>query len=70
LFERGTTSGATEAVKASPGGSFAASVAETKTTPASVVVVIQEIFGVNQAMRGIAAWIADLGFVAVAPELF
>jgi carboxymethylenebutenolidase len=51
-------------------GSFAAYVVEPKTKPAGVVVVIQEIFGVNQAMRDIAAWVADLGFIAVAPDLF
>jgi carboxymethylenebutenolidase len=51
-------------------GSFAAYVVEPKTKPAGVVVLIQEIFGVNQAMRDIAAWVADLGFIAVAPDLF
>ena len=34
------------------------------------MVVIQEIFGVNQAMRDTCAWVADLGFVAVCPDLF
>ena len=51
-------------------GGFDAYVVEPKTRPAGVVVVIQEIFGVNQAMRDVAAWIADLGFIAVAPDLF
>jgi carboxymethylenebutenolidase len=51
-------------------GSFSAYVTETKTTPAGVVVLIQEIFGVNQAMRDIAAWVADLGFIATCPDLF
>ena len=51
-------------------GDFAAYVVEPKKEPAGVVVVIQEIFGVNQAMRDIAAWIADLGFIAVCPDLF
>lgn len=51
-------------------GSFSAYVAAPKTSPAGVVVLIQEIFGVNQAMRDIAAWVADLGFIAVAPDLF
>ena len=41
-----------------------------KTRPAGVVVLIQEIFGVNQAMRDIAAWVADMGFIAVCPDLF
>ncbi|MGD0103634.1 MAG: dienelactone hydrolase family protein [Rhodopila sp.] len=51
-------------------GSFAAYVMEPRAKPAGVVVVIQEIFGINQAMRDAAAWIADLGFIAVAPDLF
>jgi carboxymethylenebutenolidase len=51
-------------------GGFAAYVVQPKATPAGVVVLIQEIFGVNQAMRDIAAWVADLGFIAVCPDLF
>lgn len=51
-------------------GRFAAYVAEPKTKPAGAVVLIQEIFGVNQAMRDIAAWVADIGFIAVCPDLF
>jgi carboxymethylenebutenolidase len=58
-------------IKATDGtGDFAAYVVEPKTKPAGVVVVIQEIFGVNQAMRDVAAWIADMGFIAIAPDLF
>ena len=51
-------------------GSFAAYLLEPKSRPAGVVVLIQEIFGVNQAMRDTAAWVADLGFIAVCPDLF
>src|SRR6201988_3790728 len=51
-------------------GSFSAYLLEPKTKPAGVVVLIQEIFGVNQAMRDIADWVADLGFIAVCPDLF
>lgn len=62
---------ATITIKATDGsGSFGAYVVEPKTKPAGVVVVIQEIFGVNQAMRDTAAWVADLGFIAVVPDLF
>jgi carboxymethylenebutenolidase len=58
-------------IKATDGsGSFTAYVTEPAAKPAGVVVLIQEIFGVNQAMRDIAAWVADLGFIAVAPDLF
>ena len=51
-------------------GSFSAYVQAPKTTPTGVVVLIQEIFGVNQAMRDTAAWVADMGFIAVCPDLF
>jgi carboxymethylenebutenolidase len=58
-------------IQASDGsGSFSAYLVEPKTKPAGVVVLIQEIFGVNQAMRDIAAWVADMQFIAVCPDLF
>jgi len=58
-------------VQASDGtGSFSAYLLEPKSKPAGVVVLIQEVFGVNQAMRDIAAWVADLGFIALCPDLF
>ena len=58
-------------INASDGsGRFSAFLVEPKDKPAGAVVLIQEIFGVNQAMRDIAAWVADLGFLAVCPDLF
>ena len=51
-------------------GSFNARVVEPARTPAGAVVVIQEIFGVNDAMRATAAEIAAMGFVAIVPDLF
>jgi carboxymethylenebutenolidase len=51
-------------------GSFSAYLLEPKNKPAGAVVLIQEIFGVNQAMRDSAAQAADLGFFAVCPDLF
>ena len=51
-------------------GSLSAYLAEPANKPAGVVVLIQEIFGVNQAMRDIAAWVAGSGFIAVCPDLF
>ena len=51
-------------------GSFSAYLVEPANKPTGVVVLIQEIFGVNQAMRDIAAWVADIGFIAVCPDLF
>ena len=41
-------------------GSFSAYMQKPKSTPTGVVVLIQEIFGVNQAMRDTAAWV-DFG---------
>jgi carboxymethylenebutenolidase len=32
--------------------------------------MIQEIFGVNAAMQALSAWVADMGFIAIAPDLF
>jgi carboxymethylenebutenolidase len=58
-------------IKATDGsGEFSAYVVEPKAKPAGVVVLIQEIFGVNQAMRDAASWVADMGFIAVCPDLF
>jgi len=58
-------------IQASDGsGSFSAYLLEPKAKPAGVVVLIQEVFGVNQAMRDIAAWVADMRFIAVCPDLF
>lgn len=51
-------------------GKFNAWLAEPAGRPAGAVVLIQEIFGVNQAMKETAAWVADLGFLALVPDLF
>ncbi len=55
-------------------GEFAAYVAKPKSTPsggpAGAVVMIQEIFGINHAMRALSDWVAEMGFLAVAPDLF
>jgi carboxymethylenebutenolidase len=62
---------ATITIQATDGsGSFSSYLVEPKSKPAGVVVLIQEVFGVNHAMRDIAAWVADLGFIAVCPDLF
>jgi carboxymethylenebutenolidase len=51
-------------------GSFDAYVATPDAPNGAAVVVIQEIFGVNAVMRGIADDLAAQGYVAVAPDLF
>jgi carboxymethylenebutenolidase len=58
-------------VQASDGsGSFDAYLVEPEKKPAGAVVLIQEIFGVNDAMRATAKEVADLGFFAICPDLF
>jgi carboxymethylenebutenolidase len=51
-------------------GSFDCYLLEPKAKPAGAVVVIQEIFGVNESLRETCAEIADMGFFALAPDLF
>jgi len=51
-------------------GQFAAFVYKPKAAPAGAVVVIQEIFGVNDALRATCMELAAMGFIAVAPDLF
>jgi carboxymethylenebutenolidase len=55
---------------AGPAGAFKAYVARPAGEPKGAVVVIQEIFGVNDGIRGKADWLAGEGFLAVAPDLF
>lgn len=62
--------GATIELKAKDGHRFAAYRAEPATAPRGGLVVIQEIFGVNQHMRNVCEGFAADGFVAVAPALF
>ena len=50
-------------------GAFAAYLALPAHGTGPGVVVIQEIFGVNQGMRDIADWYAARGFVALCPEV-
>jgi len=51
-------------------GSFSAYVAKPAATKAPAIVVIQEIFGVNAVMRGIADDFAREGYLAICPDLF
>lgn len=53
-----------------PDGSFNCYVARPAAAMAPVVVVIQEIFGVNAGIRSIADDYAAKGYIAVAPDLF
>ena len=53
-----------------PDGEFSAYVARPQAAKAPAVVVIQEIFGVNQVMRDITDGLAGQGYLAICPDLF
>ena len=53
-----------------PDGDFSAYVSRPTAAKAPAVVVIQEIFGVNAVMRGIADHFAAVGYLAICPDLF
>ncbi|PZQ65475.1 MAG: carboxymethylenebutenolidase [Phenylobacterium zucineum] len=53
-----------------PDGEFSAYVARPSAEKAPAVVVIQEIFGVNQVMRDITDGLAAQGYLAICPDLF
>ena len=58
-------------IPAGDGGSFSAYVAKpARGGPAPGLVVIQEIFGVNQVMRDLCDGFAAQGWLAVCPDLF
>jgi len=52
------------------GQSMMAYIAEPAVTPAPAIIMIQEIFGVNQEMRDKCDHMAGLGYVAISPDLF
>lgn len=52
------------------GGALDAYVALPEITPAPAIIVIQEIFGVNQEMRDKCDDLAKQGYVAICPDLF
>jgi carboxymethylenebutenolidase len=53
-----------------PDGDFTAYVARPAAQTAPVIVVIQEIFGVNQVMRDLTDSYAAQGYLAICPDLF
>lgn len=57
-------------VKASDGHELSAYVARPQGTVRGGLVVVQEIFGVNRSIRGVADEYARHGYVAIAPALF
>src|SRR5580698_10471898 len=57
-------------LKADDGHELGAYVATPAWEPVGAVVVVQEIFGVNKSIRGVADWYAQEGMLAIAPALF
>jgi carboxymethylenebutenolidase len=53
-----------------PDGSFNAYIARPSILPAPVIVVIQEIFGVNADLRETCDELAAQGYFAISPDLF
>src|ERR1700744_373123 len=51
-------------------GTFRAYISRPATLPAPVVVVLQELFGVNADIRATCDELSKQGFVAIAPDLF
>jgi len=51
-------------------GTFLAYIARPKALPASAVVVLQELFGVNADIRKHCDELAEQGYLAVAPDLY
>src|SRR5271170_2137098 len=54
----------------SPDGAFGAYISRPATLPAPVVVVLQELFGVNADIRATCDELAAQGYTAIAPDLF
>ncbi len=57
-------------IKAADGGGFMGYLSTPVTGSGPGVVVIQEIFGVNDVMRGITEGFAEAGYMALCPDLF
>src|SRR5688572_5890211 len=68
--EGGMMPNETITIKSADGLEFDAYVSRKDDQKRPVVIVIQEIFGVNAWLRSIADWLAGEGFIAVAPDLF
>ncbi len=57
-------------LQAADGHTFSAYVARPNAVPHAGVVLLQEIFGVNDHIRGVANGFAKLGYLVVAPATF
>src|SRR5690242_10647469 len=57
-------------IKTADGAEFDAYLALPASGYGPGIVVLQEIFGVNEYLRSVADWYAAHGFVALVPDLF
>lgn len=57
-------------ISSNNGETFSAYLKAPTSTPAPGLIIIQEIFGVNEVMRNIADEYAQAGYVAIVPDLF
>ncbi len=57
-------------LKADDGHELSAYVAKPEKQPVGAVVVVQEIFGVNESIRAVADHYAAQGFLGIAPAIF
>ncbi len=57
-------------VQAKDGGSFRAYLATPEKGSGPGIVLLQEIFGINASIRGVADYYAEEGYVVLAPDLF
>src|SRR6201997_2650782 len=62
--------GATISVPAGDGASFKAYLATPEQGSGPGIVLLQEIFGINQYIRDVADYYAEEGYVVLAPDLF
>jgi carboxymethylenebutenolidase len=53
-----------------PDGDFDAFCALPETSPAPAVLIFQEVFGVNDNIRGLSEQLAEAGYLALAPDVF
>ena len=69
-LKRGEDESHMATVKSFDGGEFDAYVAVPASGYGPGIVVLQEIFGVNEFLRNVCDWYAAHGFVAICPDLF
>src|SRR5579864_37484 len=62
--------GRTITVSAKGGGSFRAYLAMPEKGSGPGIVLLQEIYGINSYIRGVADYYAEEGYVVLAPDLF